>query len=156
MPRTGAIKKRQVEPDSIYGSVVVAKLINQVMQSGKKAAARKIVHEALEEVAKELKIEPPSVLAQAIINVTPRQEVRSRRVGGATYQIPMPVKSTRGQTLAIRWIVQAARAKKGKPMVERLTEELRAAYKNEGGAVKKKENTRKMAEANRAFAHFRW
>jgi small subunit ribosomal protein S7 len=156
MPRARAVRKRQVEPDSIYGSTVVTKLVNQIMQSGRKETARKIVRDAMEEAARELGQDPLSVLTQTILNITPKQEVRSRRVGGATYQIPMPVKGIRGQTLAIRWLVQAARSKTGKPIAERLAEELKAAYSNEGVAVKKKEDTHKMAEANRAFAHFRW
>lgn len=156
MPRTGVIKKRQIEPDPVYSSEVVAKLINQVMRSGKKETARKIAHSALEKAAKDLKVEPLSVLTQALLNATPKQEVRSRRVGGATYQIPMPVKGARGQTLAIRWLVQAARARTGKPMFEKLAEELRDAYNGEGGAVKKREDIHRIAEANRAFAHFRW
>lgn len=154
--RRGPVKKREIEADPIYNSAVVTKLINQVMQSGRKATARGIVCGALEKAAKELGTKPLSVLTQAILNVTPRQEVRSRRVGGATYQIPMPVRGGRGQTLAIRWIVQSARAKEGKPMFEKLAEELRDAYNGEGGAVKKKEDVHRMAEANRAFAHFRW
>ena len=156
MPRRGSVKKRQVEADPIYGSMVVTKLTNQMMQAGKKETARKIVYGALEKAAKELGVEPLSVLTQAILSVAPKQEVRSRRVGGATYQIPMPVKGERGQTLAIRWIVQSARNKAGKPMADRLAEELKEAYNSEGGAVKKKEDIHKMAEANRAFAHFRW
>lgn len=156
MPRKGPVKKREAEADPIYGSAVVTKLTNQVMWAGKKETAQKIVYGALEKIAKELKTEPLSILTQAILNTTPKQEVRSRRVGGATYQIPLPVRGERGQTLAIRWIVQAARAKEGKSMLDRLTEELRDAYNNEGGAVKKKEDVHKMAEANRAFAHFRW
>lgn len=156
MPRSGPVKKKQLEADRIHNSVVVAKLINQVMCSGKKETSQKIVYEALERAAKELSTEPLSVLAQAILNATPKQEVRSRRVGGATYQIPLPVRGERGQTLAIRWIVKAARAKEGKPMADKLAEELKDACNNEGGAVKKKEEIRKIAEANRAFAHFRW
>lgn len=156
MPRRGAVKKRQVGPDPIYGSTVLTKLINQVMQAGKKETARKIVYDALEKTAGELRIDPLSVLTQAILNVTPKQEVRPRRVGGATYQVPMPVRGTRGQTLAIRWIVQVARNKTGKPMVDRLAEELKDACNNEGVAVKKKVDIHRMAEANRAFAHFRW
>jgi len=156
MPRKGPVKKRQVEADPIYESTIVTKLTNQVMRAGKKETARKAVYGALEQAAKELGIEPPSVLTQAILNATPKQEVRSRRVGGATYQIPRPVRGERGQTLAIRWIVQAARSRTGKPMLNRLAEELKDAYNNEGGAVKKKEDIHKTAEANRAFAHFRW
>jgi len=156
MTRRGLVKKRQIEPDPIYGSTVVVKLVNQVMQSGAKETAQKIVYKALEKAAKELSVEPISVLTQSILNVTPKQEVRPRRVGGATYQIPMPVKGERGQTLAIRWLIQSARAKEGKPMFEKLAEEFKEAYSNEGGAVKKKEDVHRMAEANRAFAHFRW
>lgn len=126
------------------------------MWAGKKRTARKIVYGALERAAKELGVEPLSVLTQAILNITPKQEVHPRRVGGATYQVPKPVKGERGQTLAIRWLVQAARAKEGKSMFNRLAEELKEAYNNEGGAVKKKEDVHRMAEANRAFAHFRW
>lgn len=154
--RKGPVKKREVEADPIYNSTVVTKLVNQVMRSGRKATARKIVHGALEKAAGELNTEPLSVLTQAILNVTPKQEVRPRRIGGATYQVPMPVKGERGQTLAIRWIVQSARKKEGKPMLEKLAEELKDAYNREGAAVKKKEDVHKMAEANRAFAHFRW
>ena len=156
MPRAGSVKERQIGADRIYGSVVVAKLVNQVMQSGKKETAREIVYGALEKAAESLGESPLSVLTQAILNTTPKQEVHSRRVGGAVYQVPTPVKGSRGQALAIRWIVQAARSKTGRPMRDRLAEELKDAYNNAGGAVKKKEDVRKMAEANRAFAHFRW
>ncbi len=156
MPRKGPVKKREVEADPIYSSAVVTKLANQVMWSGKKETAQEIVYGALEKVAGEVGVEPLSILTQAILNVTPKQEVRSRRVGGATYQIPMPVRGERGQTLAIRWLVQAARARTGKPMLDRLAEELKDAYSGEGGAVKRKEDVHKTAEANRAFAHFRW
>lgn len=156
MPRTGPPKKRKIEPDPIYQSLVVAKLVNKVMWSGKRELAQKIIYAALEKAAKEVGTEPLSVLSQALVNVTPRQEVRSRRVGGANYQIPRPVKAERGQTLAIRWVVNASRGRKGKPMADRLAEVLKEAYNNEGPAVKKKVDTHKMAEANRAFAHFRW
>lgn len=156
MPRGGPVRKRQIEPDLRFGSVVVVKLINQVMQAGKKGIARRAVYNALEKASESLETEPLLVLTQALTNITPRQEVRSRRVGGANYQIPKPVKAGRGQTLAIRWLVNVTRAKTGKPFAEKLTEELISAYNNEGAAVKKKEDTHKMAEANRAFAHFRW
>lgn len=156
MPRKGPVKKRKVEADPTYQSTVVTKLINQAMWSGKKRTSQKIVSGALEKAAKEIGVEPLSVLTQAVLNITPKQEVRSRRVGGATYQVPRPVKGDRGQTLAIRWLVQSARAKTGKPMLDRLAEELKDAYNGEGGAVKKKEDIHKTAEANRAFAHFRW
>jgi len=126
------------------------------MHRGQKETARKIVYTALDKAAETLGADPLLVLTQAITNVTPAQEVRSRRVGGATYQIPAPVRADRGQALAIRWIVNAARSKKGSPFAERLAEEFIAAYNNEGAAVKKKEEVHRIAEANRAFAHFRW
>ncbi|NIT03805.1 30S ribosomal protein S7 [Candidatus Saccharibacteria bacterium] len=156
MPRGGPVRKKLVEPDLRYGSTVVAKLINQVMEDGKKETARSLVYKAMDKASKSLEAEPLLVLTQALTNITPKQEVRSRRVGGATYQIPMPVAAERGQTLAIRWLVSSARSKKGKPFDERMAEELAAAYNGEGTAVKKKDDTHKMAEANRAFAHFRW
>ncbi|GMR19148.1 MAG: 30S ribosomal protein S7 [Patescibacteria group bacterium] len=156
MPRGGPVKKRRVDPDSRFGSVVVAKLVNQVMQSGEKETARRAVYEALDKAAKALEADPLLILTQALTNIIPKQEVRSRRVGGANYQIPMLVRVGRGQTLAIRWLVNASRAKTGKPFAERLAEELVAAYNSEGAAVKKKTDTHKMAKANRAFAHFRW
>ena len=126
------------------------------MRSGRKESAQKIIYDALEKASKEVGTEPLSTLSQALANVTPRQEVRSRRVGGANYQIPRPVSAERGQALAIRWIIDAARSKAGKPMADRLAEVLKESCNNEGIAVKKKEDTHKMAEANRAFAHFRW
>lgn len=156
MPRGGPVKKREIDPDPRFGSTVVEKLINQAMESGKKETSRRSVYGALEKAAKTLGTEPLLVLTQALTNVTPSQEVRSRRVGGANYQIPMPVKAERGQTLAIRWLVAAARSGKGQPFEDRLAQEIAAAYNNEGAAIKKKEDVRRMAEANRAFAHFRW
>jgi len=156
MPRGGAVKKRQLIADPKYGSTVVEKLINQVMESGKKETSRSMVYEAMEKASKNVEAEPLLVLTQALTNVTPAQEVRSRRVGGANYQIPMPVRAERAQALAIRWLVTATRGKSGKPFAERLAEELTSAYNNEGAAVKKKEEVHRMAEANRAFAHFRW
>ncbi len=156
MSRRGLTKRREISPDYRLGSTVVTKFVNQVMMAGKKETAQKAVYGALDKAAQTLGAEPLLVLTQAITNVTPQQEVRSRRVGGATYQIPTPVRTERGQALAIRWIVNATRGKKGKPFEERLTEELIAAYNGEGAAVKKKEEIRRIAEANRAFAHFRW
>lgn len=156
MPRKGSVKKRQINPDPIYNSRLVEKFVNKLMREGKKEVARKIAYGVLSKASQELAKDPLAVLEQALLNVTPRQEVRSRRVGGATYQIPRPVKPDRGQSLALRWMIEAARAKKGRPMVERLSEELIADYRGEGGAVKKKEDVHKIAEANRAFAHFRW
>ena len=148
--------KVTVEPDYRYGSVIVSKFINHIMYSGKKSIARNIVYEALEIAGKKMKKEPAEVLDEAFKNVSPSLEVRSRRVGGANYQVPREVRPERRLTLAMRWLIQASKSKKGKSMSEKLAEELVLASKNEGAAVKKKEDTHKMAEANRAFAHFAW
>jgi len=155
MPR-GNYTKQPVFPDSVYNDVVVAKLINQIMEQGKKNAARKIVYGAFDIIKEKSKKEPLEVFEKALENAAPLLQVRSRRVGGATYQVPMEVKQEKRISLAMRWILSAANAKKGKPMREKLADELLAAYKNEGAAVKKKEDTHRMAEANRAFAHFAW
>ena len=155
MPR-GNYTKQPVFPDSVYNDVVVAKLINQIMEQGKKNAARKIVYGAFDIIKEKSKKEPLEVFGKALENAAPLLQVRSRRVGGATYQVPMEVKQEKRISLAMRWILSAANAKKGKPMREKLADELLAAYKNEGAAVKKKEDTHRMAEANRAFAHFAW
>lgn len=156
MPRGKAVPRRSLEPDYRFGSPVVTKFINQVMRSGEKETARNAVYGAMDKAAQTLQVEPLLVLTQAVTNVTPKQEVRSRRVGGATYQVPVPVRTDRAQALAIRWLVSAARAKTGRPFADRLAEEFVAAYNNEGAAVKKKEEVHRLAEANRAFAHFRW
>lgn len=137
-------------------SETVVKLVNQVMRQGKKSIARKIVAGAFDIVAEKLKKDPVEVYEQSIQNVSPMVEVRSKRVGGATYQVPVEVKGDRALSLALRWLLGAARSKKGKPMAEKLAEELMLAYKKEGTAFKKKEDTHRMAEANRAFAHFAW
>jgi len=152
------IKKRnKVSPDPIYSSEKVSKFINCIMQEGKKNAARKIVYGALTVVKEKAKVEDPLIIFdEAIRNIGPAMEVRSRRVGGANYQVPREVRPERKQALAFRWVIDAARGKKGKPMHEKLADELIAASKNEGEAVKKRENTIKMAEANKAFAHFAW
>ncbi len=150
------IEKRQIEPDLIYSNILVAKFINKVMQRGKKSVARKIVYQAFEEIKNKTKKEPLEIFEKAIQNTSPLVEVKSKRVGGATYQIPREVKGDRKQTLAMRWILDAAKSKKGKPMKEKLAEELMEAAENKGAAIKKKENTHRMAEANRAFAHFRF
>lgn len=155
MPRY-KYKKRQIVPDFVYNNIAVAKLINQIMKKGKKTIARKIVYGALEEIRKKTKKDPLDVFNQALTNTSPLVEVRPKRVGGATYQVPVEVRGERRQALAMRWIIQVAKARKGKPMKEKLAEELIEAAENKGGAVKKKENTHRMAEANRAFAHFRW
>ncbi|HLD96213.1 MAG TPA: 30S ribosomal protein S7 [Patescibacteria group bacterium] len=156
MPRGGPVRKRQLESDYRFGSTVVAKFTNQIMLSGRKATAQAAVYGAMDKAAQALGVEPLLVLTQAVTNVTPQLEVRSRRVGGATYQVPTQVRTERAQALAIRWLVNSARSKKGSPLVERLAQELTAAYNNEGTAVKKKEEVQRIADANRAFAHFRW
>jgi len=155
MPRK-KFKKREITPDPVYENVLVAKFINQVMRKGKKALAQKIVYGAFEIIKEKTKKDPLEIFEKAIENAAPLLEVRPRRVGGATYQVPVEVKGDRRITLAMRWIIQAAKSKKGKPMKEKLAQELILAYQNEGDAVKRKENTHKMAEANRAFAHFAW
>jgi small subunit ribosomal protein S7 len=152
------LKKKHILPaDPQYNSEKVAKFVNVVMLSGKKNAARKIVYGALTVIKEKAKVEDPLIVfEEALRNTGPAMEVRSRRVGGANYQVPREVRPERKQALAIRWIIEAARSKKGKPMHEKLAEELMAAAKNEGEAIKKRENTIKMAEANKAFAHFAW
>lgn len=147
---------RQIAPDPKYNDVLVAKLINKVMKDGKKSIARKIVYNAFEIIRQRTNQDPLEVFRKAVENVKPILEVRPRRVGGATYQVPIEVRPERSISLALRWIVQYARERKGKPMMVKLAEELMAAARNEGMAVKKREDTHKMAEANKAFAHFRW
>jgi len=149
-------EKREIPPDPVYNSTLVQKLINMVMWEGKKTVAEKIVYSALDIASKKLGVEPLEVLQKAVDNVRPLLEVRPRRVGGATYQVPMEVRPDRGITLALRWMRDFARKRKGKPMKEKLAEEIIDAYKGQGSALKKKEETHKMAEANRAFVHFRW
>ena len=155
MPR-GKIQLRQVEPDFVYQSVPVAKFINHIMGRGKKTADRKIMYRALEIVKEKSKKDPVEIFTKALENITPMVEVRSRRVGGATYQVPVEVKGNRKSSLSMRWLLTAARSHKGKPMAESLAEEVLLAFKKEGAAVKKREDTHRMAEANRAFAHFAW
>ncbi len=149
-------EKRQIPPDPVYNDVLVAKLINKVMWDGKKTIAQKIVYGAFDIIRERMNKDPLEVFHKALDNVRPVLEVRPRRVGGATYQVPIEVQEPRRTSLAIRWIVAAARAKKGKPMKVKLAEEIMAAYNNTGTAVKKKEDVHRMAEANRAFAHYRW
>lgn len=149
------VKNRiQPRPDEVYGSVKVSKLINYVMEEGKKDTARKIVYKVLDELKKDG--DPVTILEEALENAAPSVEVRSRRVGGANYQVPREVRPERRLALGLRWIVNAAESKKGIPMAESLLTELRAAQKGEGEAVSKKETTHRMAEANKAFAHFAW
>jgi len=146
--------KREILPDPKYGNVVVAKFINYVMKDGKKSTAQKIVYDAFAIIEEKLQQPPFEVFDRAMKNAMPSLEVKSKRVGGANYQVPMPVRGERRNVLAFTWILVAARAKKGRPMAEKLAEELIAASKNEGDAVKKKMDVQRMAEANRAFAHF--
>lgn len=146
--------KRTLTPDAKFGNVLVTKLINYVMKDGKKTIAERIVYDALDLVSKETKQDPMVVFETALKNVIPTVEVKSRRVGGANYQVPIPVRGDRRYALAYRWILAAARGKKGKPMAQRLANELIAASNNEGEAIKKRQDVQRMAEANRAFAHF--
>lgn len=155
MPRKRK-EKREIPPDFLYNDVLVAKFINQVMRKGKRTIAQKIVYGSFEKIREKTKKEPLEIFKEAINNASPLIEVRPKRIGGATYQVPMEVKGERRQTLAMRWIIQAAKSRKGKPMKEKLTEELMEAAENKGVAVKKREDTHRMAEANRAFAHFGW
>jgi len=155
--RRGKPEKRDILPDPKYNSKLLAHFINLVMTRGKKATAEKIVYKALDILCEKAgKENPIEVLQKAIENVRPLLEVKSRRVGGATYQVPIEVSSQRGTTVALRWMRNFARQRKGKPMEERLALELLDAYKGEGSAIKKRQDTHKMAEANKAFAHYRW
>lgn len=148
--------KREILPDSKYSNPIVAVLINYIMWDGEKSVARKIVYDAFSAIAEKTKKDPVEVFDEAIKNTSPMLEVKSKRVGGANYQVPKQVKGDRRLTLALRWIIQAARARKGTNMSVRLAEELMQAAENSGSAVKKKEDTHRMAHANRAFAHFSW
>jgi len=156
MPRRGEVQARPVEPDSIYNSALVTQVINKVMTQGKKSTAEQIVYGALERIGEKTGKPPVEVLEQAVKTVTPVLEVKSRRVGGANYQVPVEVPQRRGRTLALRWIVTFARDRREKHMVDKLAAEILDASQNKGNAVKKREDTHKMAEANKAFAHYRW
>ena len=156
MPRRGGVPKRDVLPDPIYGSTVVTKLINQVMLDGKKGTAQSIVYEAFDIMKEKLGVEAMDAFNQAMENVKPLLEVKARRVGGSNYQVPIEIRPERRQTLAIRWIVSYARNRSDRDMCSRLANELIDAYNGVGGAVKKKDDVHRMAEANKAFAHFRW
>jgi len=156
MPRKGPVPKREVLPDPIYGSKLVTKLINKVMRDGKKALAQRICYGAFDLIREKTGKDPMEVFEQALNNVMPVLEVRPRRVGGATYQVPVEVNPDRRQTLGLRWLVEYARERNERTMVERLAAEIIDAANNTGGAVKKKEDTHRMAEANKAFAHYRW
>ncbi|MEJ2377475.1 MAG: 30S ribosomal protein S7 [Pseudolabrys sp.] len=156
MSRRHAAEKREIIADPKFGNVVVSKFMNAIMYDGKKSAAERIVYGALDVIEAKTKQNPITVFQQALDNVMPSIEVRSRRVGGATYQVPVEVRVSRRQALGIRWIITAARARNEKTMTERLSAELLDASNNRGSAVKKREDTHKMAEANRAFSHYRW
>ena len=156
MSRRHSAEKREITPDPKFGDIVVTKFMNAVMYDGKKSVAETIVYGALDQVQAKTKQEPVTVFHQALDNVAPHVEVRSRRVGGATYQVPVDVRPERRQALAIRWLIAAARKRNETTMVDRLSGELMDAANNRGTAVKKREDTHKMAEANRAFAHYRW
>jgi small subunit ribosomal protein S7 len=154
MPRRGTIEKRIPLPDARYNSVAVQQFINKVMQRGKKSVAERIVYQAMEMAAERLKKTPIEVFEAAIRNAGPAIEVRPKRVGGATYQVPVEVKADRRQSLAMRWLLISARGRSGKPMHERLAGELMDAYNNTGSTIKRKEDVQRMAEANRAFSHY--
>ena len=156
MSRRHRAEKREINPDPKYGDVVITKFMNAVMNQGKKSVAERIVYGALDRMESRAKQDPVQMFRQALENVMPAVEVRSRRVGGATYQVPVEVRAERRQALAIRWIISAARARNENTMVERLSGELLDAANNRGTAVKKREDTHRMAEANRAFSHYRW
>ncbi|MBB1094199.1 30S ribosomal protein S7 [Rhodopseudomonas palustris] len=156
MSRRHAAEKREVLPDPKFGNIVVTKFMNSVMYAGKKSVAERIVYGALDLIEAKTKQPPLGVFEQALDNVMPAIEVRSRRVGGATYQVPVEVRSTRRQALGIRWLITAARGRNEKTKTERLSAELLDASNNRGNAVKKREDVHKMAEANRAFSHYRW
>jgi small subunit ribosomal protein S7 len=159
MPRSGTIRKREVIPEPIYGDRLLSKMVNRAMRNGKKTASQRTVYSALDLIKGKLNQDPIIVFRQALENVKPLMEVRSRRVGGAAYQIPVPVKGDRKESLAIRWVLQAASKRSGKEFhsfSEKLAAELIDAYNKVGGAIKKREDTHRMADANKAFAHFRW
>ena len=156
MSRKKQAPKRIFYPDSKYGSSILAKFINFVMYDGKKATSEKIIYDALDKIKDKTKEDPIKVFDEAINKIRPNLEVRSRRVGGATYQVPQEVKTRRSQTLALRWLLNASRKRKNKKMSDKLFNELMDASQNKGAAIKKREDTHKMAESNKAFAHYRW
>lgn len=156
MPRRYRPERREVPPDIQYQSVLVAKFINHLMQRGKKSLAERIMYEAMEIIRERTKQSPLEVFERALANATPVLEVKPRRVGGATYQVPVEIRPERRTSLAMRWLVQSARSRHGKSMAEKLASELMDAAQGQGATIKRKEDTHKMAEANRAFAHYRW
>jgi small subunit ribosomal protein S7 len=156
MARGRYIRKRELSPDPVYGSRLLTRFINRTMRDGKKTIAQKLIYGALDQIKEKAKKDPLEVFETAIRNVSPRMEVRPRRVGGASYQVPNEVRGDRKEALAIRWILTSSKSRSGKTMVEKLSAELLDASQNTGGAVKKRDETHRMAEANKAFAHFRW
>jgi small subunit ribosomal protein S7 len=156
MSRRHSAEKRVINPDPKFGDIVISKFMNSIMLDGKKSVSERIVYGALDAVESKLKQDPVEVFHTALENVMPSVEVRSRRVGGATYQVPVDVRAERKQALAIRWIISAARGRNERTMIDRLSGELLDASNNRGSAVKKREDTHRMAEANRAFSHYRW
>ena len=156
MSRKKKAPRRIFYPEAKYGSLVLAKFINFIMYDGKKNTAERIIYDALEKIKDKTKEDPIKIFNDAINNIRPNLEVRSRRVGGATYQVPVEVKSKRSQTLALRWLLEASRRRKNKTMSDKLFNELMDAYQKKGSAMKKREDTHKMAESNKAFAHYRW
>ena len=156
MSRKKRAPKRIFYPDAKYKSLLLAKFINFVMYDGKKTTSEKIIYDALEKIKNKTKDDPIKIFNDAVNNIRPNLEVRSRRVGGATYQVPVEVKAKRSQALALRWLIDASRKRKDKKMSDKIFNEIYDAYQNRGSAIKKKEDTHKMAESNKAFAHFRW
>ena len=156
MPRRGNVPKREILPDPIYNSVLVTKLVNSIMLDGKKGVAQKVVYGAFDIIQEKTEKDALEVFRDALENIMPTLECKTRRVGGATYQVPMEVRPVRRQTLGLRWLTNYSRARSERTMKERLAGEIMDAYNNSGNAVKKREDTHKMAEANKAFAHFRW
>lgn len=156
MPRRGKIKKKTLKPDPFYNNTLISKFINTVMKKGKKSLAEKLVYGAMEKAKQKAKGDPLKIFEKAVENVRPMLETKSRRVGGATYQIPIEVPLYRSTSLAVRWLIRFARERSGKSMVDKLSAEIIDAANSRGGAIKKKEDIHKMAEANRAFAHYRW
>lgn len=156
MPRRGIVKRRKIQPDPAYNSTLVSRFINLALKRGKKTTAERIVYGAMEIVKEKTREDALKALEKAVENVRPLLETKSRRVGGATYQVPVEVSPERSQSVAVRWLLSYARERSGKSMQEKLAAELIDAMNNRGGAIKKKEDTHKMAEANRAFAHYRW
>ncbi len=156
MPRRGTIKKRKPQPDHFYNSTLISKFINTILKKGKKSLAENIVYKAMERVKQKSKEDPLKMFEKAVENVRPVLETKSRRVGGATYQVPVEVLLNRSISLAVRWLIRFARDRAGKSMEEKLSAEIIDAVNNRGGAVKKREDIHKMAESNRAFAHYRW